>query len=259
MGYRVKELAELAGVSERTLRYYDAIGLLKPDRDRVNGYRIYRQAQVDQLQQILFYREMGFALAQIKAILLAPDYSPEAALREHLTALRKKETEIRTLIRNVEKSIRAMEGETSMTDQEKFEGFKTRILRENDAKYGAEVRARFGEKAAEESNRKLAGMSQDQWAHQEQLALEVLQLLRESIANGNPASKPAQAAADAHRRWLVLFWGEGAYTKASHLALAEGYLTDARFIAYYDDQAGAGATQFLRDAIEVYARGEPEA
>ena len=258
MGYKVKELAELAGISERTLRYYDSIGLLKPERDRANGYRVYRQAQVDQLQQILFYREMGFALAQIKAILLAPDYSPEAALREHLTALRKKETDIRALIRNVEKSIRALEGETSMTDQEKFEGFKARILRENEAKYGVEVRARFGEKAAEESNRKVAGMSQEQWARQEQLAMKVLQLLREGMATGDPAGDIAQAAANAHRRWLSLFWGEGTYTRASHLALAEGYLTDARFTAYYDEQAGAGATQFLRDAVALYAQGAKE-
>ena len=121
-----------------------------------------------------------------------------------------------------------------------------------------EVRARFGEKAAEESNQKVAGMSQEQWARQEQLAIEVLQLLREGMATGDPAGDIAQAAANAHRRWLSLFWGEGAYTKASHLALAEGYLTDARFTAYYDDKAGSGSTQFLRDAVALYAQGAKE-
>ena len=84
--YTVKELARLTGLTPRTLRYYDSIGLLCPGRGRENDYRLYGSEEVDRLQQILLYRDMGVPLEEIKALLSAPDFDRERALREHLEA-----------------------------------------------------------------------------------------------------------------------------------------------------------------------------
>ena len=88
MEYTVSKLAKLSGVSSRTLRYYDEIGLLKPDRVMPNGYRIYGQEQVNLLQQILFYKELGFGLDDIKDIINSDEYSVEESLVNHLTHLK---------------------------------------------------------------------------------------------------------------------------------------------------------------------------
>ena len=100
MEYSVSNLAKLSGVSTRTLRYYDQIGLLRPLRQSANGYRIYGQGEVDRLQQILFYRELGVSLEEIGAILDAPGYDREAALAGHLSALMEKKKQLELLIGN---------------------------------------------------------------------------------------------------------------------------------------------------------------
>ena len=87
MEYSIQELAKLAGVTTRTLRWYDQIGLLKPGRVAESGYRYYGDAQVDRLQDILYYRALGVELAQIRECLDDPAFDRLAALRSHLAAL----------------------------------------------------------------------------------------------------------------------------------------------------------------------------
>lgn len=91
MEYKINQLAQISGVTTRTLRYYDEMGLLSPERVSTNGYRVYRQEQVDKLQQILFYRELGVALHDIKAILTAPEFDRQKALEQHLSALKSRQ------------------------------------------------------------------------------------------------------------------------------------------------------------------------
>ena len=139
MDYTVSKLAKMAGVSRRTLRFYDEIGLLSPARVSQNGYRVYGRAEVDLLQQILIYRELGVPLEKIRSIIAAPGFDRAAALREHLTALNAQKAKIESLIKNVERTIRVMEGEIDMSDEEKFEGLKKKLIEENEKKYGREV------------------------------------------------------------------------------------------------------------------------
>ena len=108
MEYTINKLAKLAGLSTRTLRWYDECGLLKPQRIHTNGYRIYGQAEVDRLQQILFYRELGVALSEIGRILESEDFDTQRALEAHLQALYLKKEQLERLIANAEKSIRTM-------------------------------------------------------------------------------------------------------------------------------------------------------
>jgi DNA-binding transcriptional MerR regulator len=120
MEYTVQQLARLADVSTRTLRYYDEIDLLKPARINSSGYRIYGQNEIDMLQQILFYRELGMGLEDIKAIIKAPSFDAAQALKEHRQKLLEKRAQLDVLIENVNNTIEQKEGRTTMSDKDKF-------------------------------------------------------------------------------------------------------------------------------------------
>lgn len=252
MEYTVQKLAKMAGISTRTLRYYDEINLLKPARINSSGYRIYGQAEVDKLQQILFYREMGVSLEQIKEIINDPGFDVIQALKGHREKLLEKRKQIDLLISNVEKTIAEKEGRITMSDKEKFEGFKKKLVDENEKKYGKEVREKYGADALERSNRKVLGMSQEQYEELEKLTTEVLDTLDAAFKTGDPAGELAQKAADLHRKWLCFYWDD--YSKEAHAGLAQMYVDDPRFKAYYDRNQ-PGTAEFLRDAILIYTDG----
>jgi len=149
--YTINKLAKMAGISTRTLRYYDQCGLLAPARVSSNGYRIYGQKETDRLQQILFYRELGVPLNDIKRILSSPDFDYKTALEDHLKALTVRRSQLDRLISNVEKTLLSLKGEIVMTDQEKFEGFVEKLIQENEEKYGSEIREKYGNEAARHS------------------------------------------------------------------------------------------------------------
>lgn len=251
MEYSIKKLAEMSGVTTRTLRYYDQIGLLCPVRVSSNDYRIYGQHEVDLLQQILFYRELGIPLEEISQILKAPDYDKEKALESHLSALLARKNQIETLIDNVTKTISTLKGETVMSDNEKFEGFKQKLIDDNETAYGNEIREKYGETAVNASNAKVKGMSAEDWEKAESLRVLINETLKEAFIEGNPASDTAQKACDLHRQWICMFWGNGMYSKEAHLGLAEMYCADERFKKHYEAIA-PGATEFLFDAMKIY-------
>lgn len=251
MEYTINKLAKLSGISTRTLRYYDEIGLLSPARIADNKYRIYGQQEVDLLQQILFYREMSIPLEEIGQILKSSNFDKNAALEHHLSSLLARRNQIDDLILNVTKTLSSLKGESMMSDQEKFKGFKQNMIAENEIKYGKEMREKYGDTAIEGSNAKIAGMSEQQWQKSQELSVEINQTLKSAFELGDPASELAQKACDLHRQWLCMFWKEGTYSKQAHKALAQGYVDDERFTAYYDNIA-VGCTNFLRDAINIY-------
>jgi len=251
MEYSMNALTKMSGVSARTLRYYDEIGLLKPARVASTGYRIYGQEQVDALQQILFFRELDFSLEDIKKLLNASDFDRVGAFAHHLSALQEKRKQIDTLILNVTKSMSVMKGETMMSDKEKFEGFKQTLIDENEKKYGAELRKKYGDEIVDASNNRLNGLTKEQYDESERLRLELEQTLKSAFDIGDPSGELAQKACDLHRRWLCFFYPS--YTKEYHMGLGEMYVTDERFRANYDKLA-LGCTEFLRDAINIYCK-----
>ncbi|MCK8488368.1 MerR family transcriptional regulator [Paenibacillus sp. MBLB2552] len=249
MEYTIQKLGNLAGVSTRTLRYYDEIGLLKPARTSSSGYRIYGQREVDLLQQILFYRELGLSLEDIRSIVTDPGFDGARALREHRNQLLDKRKQLDALIANVEKTMASQEGRITMSDREKFEGFKRQMIEENEQKYGREIREKYGEDTVEKSNRKLMNMTEEEYEKVTQLANEVNATLAEAFKTGDPAGELAQKAADLHKQWLTFYWSE--YSKDAHAGVAQMYVDDERFKAYYDkDQPGTA--EFLRDAVHIY-------
>lgn len=138
-----------------------------------------------------------------------------------------------------------------MSDNEKFEGFKQKMIDDNEAAYGKEIREKYGDDAVDTSNVRVKGMSEADWQKAQDLSAAINQTLKEAFEQGDPAGELAQRVCALHKEWLCMFWKEGMYSKEAHRMLAEGYVADERFTAYYDKIA-VGCTKFLRDAINIY-------
>ncbi|QOR34220.1 MerR family transcriptional regulator [Clostridium sp. 'deep sea'] len=249
MEYTVKKLSYLAGISSRTIRYYDEIDLLKPKRISSSGYRIYGEHEVNKLQQILFYRELGVSLDNIKSILHSPTFNEVSALKQHLHKLLAKQQQINSLIKNVQKTITMKEGSLKMTDKEKFEGFKSKLLAENEEKYGTEIREKYGEDAVDKSYKAFKNMNKAEYHKMDNLSKEINIKLLEAYKTGDVNSALAQTVAKLHKQWITMCWGY--YNEEAHTGLVKMYVEDERFTAYYDKEQ-PGLAKFLRDSVLVY-------
>ena len=228
---------------------YDEMGILKPARINSSGYRIYGQAEIDRLQQILFYRELELSLESIKEIITSPSFNYADALMDHRKKLLAKRDQLDLLIANINKTLDAAEGRIEMSDSEKFEAFKQTIINENEKNYGEEIRRKYGEEIVAQSNKKIKGMTKEQYAEFEKLGMQITETLKAAFATGDPAGELAQKTADLHRQWLSFTWGS--YSYEAHAGIAQMYVADKRFKAYYDKEQ-PGAAEFLRDAILIY-------
>jgi len=249
MEYTINKLAKLASISTRTLRYYDELGLLSPSRSSSNGYRIYGQKEIDKLQHILFYRELGLPLEEIKHIISSEDFDVTDALHAHLSALLAKRNQLDVLITNVQKTLLSTKGEIKMTDKEKFKGFTQQLINDNEAKYGEEIRKKYSDDIVDAANTKVKGMTKEQYTEVEALSAKLNEGLKAAFEQGDPASELAQKACELHKKWLCYFWDS--YTKEAHIGVAQMYVDDPRFTAYYDKIA-VGCATFLRDAVVIY-------
>jgi len=138
-----------------------------------------------------------------------------------------------------------------MSDHEKFQGFKQKLIDENEAQYGDEIRAKYGSDAIDHTNAKLKGMTTEQYAQTEHLSAELNQTLKAAFEQGDPASELAQKACHLHRQWLCYFWDS--YSKDAHLGVTQMYVDDPRFTEHYDKIA-PGCAIFLRDAVLLYTQ-----
>jgi DNA-binding transcriptional MerR regulator len=207
--------------------------------------------EVDRLQQILFYRELDVSLDKIKEIITDPSFDGAAALREHREKLLEKKKQLELLIANVDKTIALSEGRMEMSNKEKFDGFKSKMIEDNEKKYGQEIRQKYGNEKIDQSNAKVKKMTEEQYDELTALAEKIKVTLAEAFKTGNPAGELAQKAAELHKQWLCYYWNE--YSKEAHAGLAQMYVDDERFTAYYDKEQ-PGTAEFLRDAINIYTR-----
>lgn len=245
MDHPIGELAQYAGISKRTLRYYDEIDLLKPTKSTSSGYRLYGDEQVNRLQQILFYRELDFNLETIKTILDDPQFDRIQALEEHMQNLLEKQRHIGALLQTVKNSLQEARGEKFMSNEEKFEGFKKELIEKNEQAYGKEARKTYGDEEVDASQRKLMRMSEESFAEFDQLDKKILEKLEKAEKTKDPGSELAQEVARLHKSWLLYTWPS--YTKEAHAKLAQMYVDDPRFGEHYQ-----GRAEFLRDAIQIF-------
>lgn len=248
--YTIKKLATLAHLSTRALRYYDEIGLLKPTSYTDSKYRLYDKEAVDRLQHILFYKAMGISLMTIKDILDADDFNPEEALLRHKTSLEKEKVRLETLIHTIDKTLRNMKGDYDMTDKEKFEGLKEKMIAEHEEKYGEESRELYGDKV-NASIKKIRGMSEEEMKIIDVLATEMQQAFVEAYKLGDPTSALSMKACGMHKKWLSHYWDF--YSKEAHLGLVTMYVEDERFKAYYD-KIEKGLSGFMLKAMKEYLK-----
>ncbi|MGX1265304.1 DNA-binding transcriptional MerR regulator [Rossellomorea marisflavi] len=253
MEYTIKKLSDLAGVSTRTLRYYDEIGLLSPSRINSSGYRIYGRVEVDRLQQIMFYRELGMELEGIKLILDDPDFDSVGALKEHRSRLVEKKERLLMLIRNVDQTLEDKGGGTTMSDREKFEGFKKKLVDANEREYGKEIREKYGDESIDASNQQLLSMDKETYEETKHMEEQMIALLKIAHKTGDATGEEAQEAARLHKEWITHQWGR--YSKEAHKGLVQMYVDDERFRSYYDKHQN-GMAEFLRDTVSHYLKNE---
>lgn len=240
---KVKEVAELTGVSVRTLHHYDEIGLLKPEEKTDSGYRNYSGANLETLQQILFFRELGFSLTKIREIITDPDYDRTEALALQRRMLVDRRGQLDRMIAVIDQTIRHHKGEIHMTDKEKFAGFD--FTKGNP--YEQEARQRWGDKAVDSSNARLGAMSKEE---QERLGQEMNEIYFKlaDLRHLSPESEEAQAAI---KLWWEYLNRMGNYSPEAFKGLGEMYVCDERFTKNID-KFGEGLAVFMRDAMAVF-------
>ncbi|MBE5957215.1 MAG: MerR family transcriptional regulator [Lachnospiraceae bacterium] len=250
MEYSIKELSKLAGVSTRTLRYYDQIDLLKPSRITEAGYRYYGKKELTVLQQILFYRERGFELKTIQQIIYDDHFDMLTAMEEHLQELEKQKASTESLIQTVKNTIRHMKGEYKMKDKEMFQSLKEKRLQENEQKYGAEAREKYGNEQVDASNRRLKNLSAEQWDRYVFLEEDILKRLENGVKNNISAdSTDAEEIVKLHKEWLCFTLPN--YAPQVHRGIAAMYVADERFTKYYDRNI-EGCAKLLNEAVQQW-------
>lgn len=250
MEYSIHELAKLTGVSGRTLRYYHEIGLLTPLYTNEAGYRFYGPDQVNLLQQILFYRERGLGLRQIREIIYGKEFDTMQALNDHLSELEAQQKRLEGLIRTVKRTIASMKGEETMNDKEKFEAFKKEAVAGNEQRYGREIREKYGDGDIDASNRKMLNMSEEAYTRFQQLEKEIKEALQNAVRDGlRPDSPEGEKIAAMHKEWLEYTWLS--YSPEAHRGVTEMYVADERFRNYYDSEV-PGCAAFLKAAVSAW-------
>ena len=240
---KVKEVADLVGISVRTLHHYDNIGLLTPETTTDSGYRIYSDDNLETLQQILFFRELGFPLKKIKEIIYSPLFNREEALKLHRKMLCEKRNRIEKMIRTIDMTMQHEKGEINMSNKEKFRGFDF-----SNNPYEQEARERWGDKAVDESSAKLTGNKE----FQDEFNAIYRDLAK--IRYEEPGSETAQKGI---KEWYYFLNKIGSYSLDAFEGLGQMYVADERFTKNID-QFGEGLAVFMRDAMAVYAKDNRE-
>ncbi|MEU1239893.1 MerR family transcriptional regulator [Micromonospora parva] len=248
MAYTVGQVAKVAGVTVRTLHHYDEIGLLSPSGRTSAGYRRYDDADLQRLQLVLYYRELGFPLEEITAIIDDPAADPAAHLRRQHELLTVRLKRLQEMVTAIEFAMEATKMNIQLTPEERFEVFGDFSPEEHEA----EAEQRWGDTDAyRESNRRASRYGKEDWlrirAENEDWGRRIVALM----AAGAPAdSAEAMELAEEHRQLISRWFYECSYEMQT--GLADMYLADERFTAHYENIA-EGLAAYLHEAIHANA------
>lgn len=242
MAYTVKAVADIAGISVRALHHYDAIGLLKPANLSAAGYRLYSRADLERLQQILLFRELGFALGEIREVIDRPGFDRNQALRNHRQMLAERRDRLTALIESVDRTLATMERGGTMDEKGMFDGF-------DQSKYEEEARQRWGHTDAyKESTRRAKLYTKDDWAAIK-AEWDAIESGIASLMDGSPSDPAVLTLVERHRRLISDRFYD--CTLEIYRGLAEMYVADDRFAAHYD-AIRPGMAVFMRAAMLAY-------
>ncbi|HEY2173450.1 MAG TPA: MerR family transcriptional regulator [Mycobacteriales bacterium] len=241
----VGRVADLAHVTIRTLHHYDEIGLVRPSRRTSAGYRVYAEADIVRLQQVLLYRRVGFGLDEIADLIDDPEVDAVGHLRRQRALLLDRGTEIEAMVAAIDKQLEARTMGMNLTPAEQLEIFGTDKV---GGEWADEARDRWGEtEAYQESQRRAADYTKEDWARLKAEADEGLRGFAEAARAGLPATGPeAMALAEAHRQYINRWFYDCGYDV--HRGLAQMYIADERLTQTFES-ALPGLAQYVHDAI----------
>ncbi len=238
------KVAALTGLSIRALHHYDALGLLSPARGE-NGYRDYSEEDLDSLQQILFFKECGFPLGQIQSLMSGPAFDRADAFELQRKYLLHERTRIDAMLATLDRSLKAMKGEITMTQEEKFAGFDF-----SSNPYEGEARKLYGDTAVDNYNEKLTSLGEMGLSA---MGESMNGLFRELAALRKEAPDSPAAQEAMHKLYLFLNANFGhQYSFEAFAGLGQLYVADERFTKNID-QFGEGLSAFLAKAMSAYA------
>jgi DNA-binding transcriptional MerR regulator len=248
MDFKIGDVARLAGVSVRALHHYDEIGLVRPSTRNAAGYRLYAPADLERLQQVLFFKELGFPLEEIQRILSEPDFDIGAALRMQRQLLADRATRIQALITAVDAAIDSLERKTTMTEEERFEVFGDF----DPGKYEAEAKQRWGaSEAYRTSKARTKNYTKEDWAKIKSEADAIFPALAKLLEAGRPpSSREAMDIAERHRLHIEKWFYR--CPRSMHAGIGELYVSDPRFTEGLD-RFGAGLADYVRSAWRANA------
>lgn len=243
----VGEVARLASITVRTLHHYDEIGLVRATGRTDAGYRLYGDADLERLQTALFYRELGFRLDEIRAVMDAPDFDRERALHQQRELLTAESDRLQRMIRAVDAAIDAHERGTTMSEEAMFE-----VFGEQQRAYREEAEQRWGDTDAyRQSRRRTADYTTQDWEDLKEESERIMQRIAAVYRDGAaPDSAPAMDAVEAHRQQISERFYDCSHEMQVHLG--EMYVQDPRFTATYEALA-VGLAVWVRDAIRANA------
>jgi DNA-binding transcriptional MerR regulator len=241
--YSVQELANLAGVSVRALHHYDELQLLLPMRQK-NGYRVYGEAELLRLQQILFFRELDFSLEEIKKILDNPNFNVRIALSHQRELIELKRKRLAKLLKTIDRTIDKLNHEKTMSDQDLYVG----LSKDEEEKYAAEAKQRWGNTDAWKQSQERYGKLSA--AEKQKIGQAGQDLMRQIVAcmSEGPKSEAVQGLIKQHYEGLRVFYDP---SLEMYRGLADMYVADPRFAAYYENFA-PGLAQFMQAAMHEF-------
>lgn len=248
MKYTINQLAKLSGVSTRTLRFYDEVDLLNPAFYGDNQYRYYKEEQFLMLQQILFFRELGFPLNDIKKILASNDFNKVKTLLEHKSKLQSNIKRTQTLIKTIDTTVSHLRGKLIMRIEEMFEGFDP-VKQQEHEKYMLDNGV-ISQKQVDESWKRVAHWKKKNWEAFKDSGEQLNIALAKALSNGHlPESDVVQALIQHHYDWVNNFWTP---TKETYLGLGEMYLSHPDYQTFYN-KYHPDLVEFLVKAMGIYA------
>lgn len=254
--YQIKEVADMAGVSVRTLHHYDQVGLLRPVSVSPVGYRLYTECDLEKLQLVLFFKELGFSLKDTKRIMTIPGFNSKHALKAHQDMLLAKKERLEQLIRSVKKTLQAMEGERTMSKREMFSAFDTSTIEKHKAQYTEEAKAKYGQTAEyRECTQHTANYKAQDWSAIMHRGDEIHRQLA-ALMDKPAHSREVQVAIGEWRTHITNYYYP--CTLEIFRGLGDLYVEDKRFMANIDKYQ-TGLAKFMRKAMIIYCdRAERE-